>query len=61
MDAITFISLDLAITISSLITSEAKALPPPESTLNTIAFTSSSSCASLKSCAVESPPIMPGG
>ena len=46
---------------SCLITSEAKTPPPPESTLKTIAFTASSSYASLINLEVESPPIVPGG
>ena len=43
IEAIIFIPFVLAYSNSSRITSEAKALPPPESTLSTIAFVSSSS------------------
>ncbi len=46
---------------SRRITSEAKALPPGESTLSTIALTLSSMRALRISAAVESPPIAPGG
>ncbi len=46
---------------SSRITSDANALPPPESTRSTSALTESSSSAWRISSASESPPIDPGG
>ena len=61
MEAIIFKPFSFASKSSCLICSEANTPPPPESTLSTIALTFSSSCASLISLEVESPPIVPGG